>query len=144
MDLSRTSLPPRATELRVWVLRAGTELKDLRTAIRQELAAQSPVPAWSTLEVVDNMVLVATELATNAIKHGLPPTTVRLLHTANLFVLDVADDDLSTMPELATGRPADAGGHGLKLAGAFATEIGWYLAQRTKHIWATFPRNTPS
>ncbi|MCO8277728.1 ATP-binding protein [Actinoplanes sp. TRM 88003] len=131
--------PPEATELHVWVLNTSTELVHLRAAMRKELAGQGLTPDEDELQIVDSMVLVATELATNAIKHGIPPTEVRLLRTEEHFVLDVADRDLSTVPELAHTRPLNAGGRGLLLAMNMSLKVGWYAAHDTKHIWAVFP-----
>jgi hypothetical protein len=44
------------------------------------------------------------------------------------------------VPELADTRPLGAGGRGLHLAGAFSLDVGWYATERTKNIWASFPR----
>lgn len=85
------------------------------------------------------MVLVATELATNSIKYGIPPTIVRLLGTDDQFVLEVADHDLSTVPEPADTRPMNAGGRGLLLARSFSLDVGWYATADAKYVWATFP-----
>ncbi|MEH0843351.1 ATP-binding protein [Micromonospora sp. CPCC 205711] len=86
------------------------------------------------------VLLVATELATNALKHGRPPTIVRLMSDDDRFVLDVADHDLSTIPELAHTRPLGAGGRGLQIAMAVSLDVGWYASECTKNIWAAFPR----
>ena len=125
--------------MRSWVLTTSAQLRTLRAELYEELIG-SPMTDTDTLDSVpEHMMLVATELATNAIRHGSPPTEVRLLHTEDQFVLDVADHDLSTVPELAGTRPIDAGGRGLQLARSFSLEVGWYATETTKHIWATFP-----
>lgn len=134
--------PPEAEELHVWVLDDGTQLRHLRAALQKALTGHQFLAGDTLGGVPERMVLVATELATNAIVHGLPPTEVRLLRTADRFVLDVADRDLSTVPELAHNRPLHAGGRGLQLARAFSLDVGWYATDTAKHIWATFPRHT--
>jgi serine/threonine-protein kinase RsbW len=133
--------PPDAQELHVWILNTSTELRDLRASLNSALVHHGSSPAADMSDIADRMVLVATELATNAIRHGRPPTEVRLLCTPDQFVLDVADHDLSSVPELADTRPIGAGGRGLKLAQSFSLEVGWYATDSTKHIWATFPVN---
>ncbi|GIF02674.1 ATP-binding protein [Actinoplanes siamensis] len=139
MTQLRTSPPPPDAELlHLWVLDTSAELRSLRAALQAALAEHSDARSGPLDDIPDRMVLVATELATNAIRHGRPPTEVRLLHTGELFVLDVADHDLTTIPELADTRPIDAGGRGLLLAQSFAVEVGWYATEQTKHIWATF------
>ncbi|GAB2583477.1 hypothetical protein Aab01nite_84810 [Paractinoplanes abujensis] len=132
--------PPDATELHVWILNNSTELKHLRAALREALTRQELTMDEHGSEIADCMVLVATELATNAIKHGRPPTEIRLMRTEERFILDVADRDLSKIPELAHTRPIDAGGRGLKLAMDMSLQVGWYAGPTTKHIWAAFAR----
>jgi two-component sensor histidine kinase len=85
------------------------------------------------------MTVVANELATNALRHGLPPTVVRLLRAGDHLILDVADHDLNAAPEVVDDRPLGEGGLGLQLTQTFAVDIGWYTANRTKHVWASFP-----
>ncbi|MFG1604923.1 ATP-binding protein [Actinoplanes sp. NPDC049265] len=140
MTQLRTSPPPlNAEELNVWMLHSGSQLRELRAGLIKTLNEHTVVPAEKLDDIPERMVLVATELATNAIRHGLPPTTVRLLRTREEFVLDVADHDLTSFPELAETRPINAGGRGLRLAQAFALEVGWYATEEAKHIWAAFP-----
>jgi serine/threonine-protein kinase RsbW len=138
-QLQTSPPPPEAEPIHTWVLDNSTQLRDLRSALNQALTGH-PLLAGDTLgDVPERMVLVATELATNAIVHGRPPTEVRLLRGRDCFVLDVADHDLSTVPELADTRPLHAGGRGLQLARSFSVDVGWYATATTKHIWATFP-----
>ncbi|MEV4281498.1 ATP-binding protein [Actinoplanes xinjiangensis] len=140
MSPLRTSPPPPdATELTEWVLDSPEQLRVLRAGLIAALNEHTAAQREALADIPDRMVLVATELATNAIRHGRPPTVVRLLRARDQFVLDVADHDLSTVPELADIRPVNAGGRGLHLAEAFAVTVGWYATDTTKHIWATFP-----
>ncbi len=107
--------------------------------MHQAVHGHSSAAGQGTDDVLERMLVVVTELASNAIKHGLPPTEVRLSCTDEEFILDVADHDLSSVPELADTRPAGAGGRGLKLALSFSLEVGWYATDSTKHVWASFP-----
>lgn len=137
--LKTSPAPPDARELRLWTLTTSAQLRTLRAELYQELIGSPMTGADELDDLPEKMMLVATELATNAIRHGIPPTEVRLMRTADQFVLDVADHDLSTVPELAGTRPLGAGGRGLQLARSFSLDVGWYATERTKHIWATFP-----
>ncbi|WP_213003480.1 ATP-binding protein [Winogradskya consettensis] len=140
MGQLRTSPPPlQGRELHAWVLQSSTELKALRAALHQTVHKHPSVADQCTDHVLEQMLLVVTELASNAIKHGLPPTEVRLSCTDEQFILDVADHDLSSVPELADTRPVDAGGRGLKLALSLSLDVGWYATDSTKHVWASFP-----
>jgi serine/threonine-protein kinase RsbW len=136
-----TALPasvphPGAVELRCWRLDTFRELRQLRAALRIALA-EGLTPDYRDL--IDRMAVVATELATNALRHGLPPTEVRLLQGPDRLIIDVADHDLGTEPRLDRDRPPGSGGMGLVLARTFASEVGWYKAGETKHVWASFP-----
>jgi serine/threonine-protein kinase RsbW len=138
-QLQTSPPPPEAEVLHAWILDDSTQLRQLRSALQQALTGHPLVAGESLGDVPERMVLVATELATNAIVHGRPPTEIRLLRSHDCFVLDVADHDLSTVPELADTRPLHAGGRGLQLARSFSLDVGWYATDTTKHIWASFP-----
>jgi serine/threonine-protein kinase RsbW len=138
-QLQTSPPPPEAEALHAWILDDSTQLRQLRSALQEALTGHPLVAGESLGDVPERMVLVATELATNAIVHGRPPTEIRLLRTVDCFVLDVADHDLSTVPELADTRPLHAGGRGLQLARSFSLDVGWYATDTTKHIWASFP-----
>ncbi|MEH1057266.1 ATP-binding protein [Micromonospora sp. CPCC 206171] len=138
----RTSPPsPQATELRRWQLSSAADLRGLRASLHQALTGEELLVGEELGEVPELMVLVATELATNALRHGIPPTIVRLLVAEDRFILEVADHDLSTIPELVDTRPMGAGGRGLQIAEALSLDVGWYATDRTKNIWAAFPRS---
>jgi serine/threonine-protein kinase RsbW len=141
MEPLRTSLPPpKAVELRRWTLSSAAELRGLRSSLHLALAGSCLVDGAPLDEVPEQVVLVATELATNALRHGLPPTVVRLLCGEDCFLLDVADHDLSRVPELGDIDPAGSGGRGLQLARALSLDVGWYATDDAKHIWASFGR----
>ncbi|MGN9807043.1 ATP-binding protein [Micromonospora sp. L32] len=138
----RTSPPsPQATELRRWQLSSPAHLRGLRASLHQALTGEELLAGEELDEVPELMVLVATELATNALRHGIPPTIVRLLIAEDRFILEVADHDLSTIPELVDTRPMGAGGRGLQIAEAVSLDVGWYATDGTKNIWAAFPRS---
>jgi serine/threonine-protein kinase RsbW len=127
---------PAAVELRCWRLDNFRELRSLRADLRDAVAGG----ANRTLgDLAERMAVVATELATNALRHGLPPTEVRLLRDHDRLIIDVADHDLEAAPVLDEDRPLGAGGLGLQLTREFALDVGWYIGGATKHVWAGFP-----
>ncbi|GLY26613.1 anti-sigma regulatory factor [Micromonospora echinospora] len=141
MGTLRTSPPPpRAVELRRWMLCHPQDLRALRASLHEALTGDDLVDGARLDEVPELVVLVATELATNALRHGLPPTIVTLSASEGCFYLDVADHDLSTVPELVDFQPTGSGGRGLQLALALSLDVGWYATDTTKHIWASFDR----
>jgi serine/threonine-protein kinase RsbW len=128
-----------ALELHRWVLDSYDGLRGLRAALHQVITDGVVSESERLDDVFDRMAVVATELATNALRHGLPPTVVRLLRDGDHLILDVADHDLDAPPELVHDRPLGAGGLGLHLTQSFAVDIGWYTTDATKHVWASFP-----
>ncbi|WP_374537240.1 ATP-binding protein [Micromonospora aurantiaca (nom. illeg.)] len=141
MGQLRTSPPPpQASELEQWVLDSPEDLRGLRASLRDALNRHGLVQGADLDEVPHLVVLVATELASNALRHGRPPTIITLLATDDRFLLDVADHDVSSVPELTDIHPMDSGGRGLFLAQSVSLDVGWYGTEKTKNIWASFSR----
>ncbi|MDR6324514.1 ATP-binding protein [Actinoplanes couchii] len=138
-DLMTSPPPPQADELNVWVLDDGSQLRKLRVYLLEAVNTFADSRDAELDQIAATIALVATELATNAIKHGLPPTVVRLSQVDDQFIVDVADHDMATFLDLADTRPVNAGGRGLHVARALSLSVGWYATDTTKHIWATFP-----
>jgi anti-sigma regulatory factor (Ser/Thr protein kinase) len=136
MTTLRTSAPPpRAVELGEWGLSSGDELRLLRSGLRRALDAHTPAEA----DLSERVTLVATELASNALRHGRPPVAVRLLRAGEEVIVDVTDQDPGGFPQPADRDDRRYGGRGLIIAGTLSTEICWYAAEGTKHVWASFP-----
>lgn len=134
-----TSLPasvpyPSAAEICRWTLGSFGDLRVLRSQLREALAGRARAG-----DVTDRMTVVANELATNALRHGLPPTVVRLLRQSDRLIIDVADRDREAEPRVVEDRPLGAGGLGLQLTRDFAIDVGWYSTEVAKHVWASFP-----
>lgn len=137
MASSRASPPPiEKVPIGQWALGTFAELRLLRASLRAALTGQ-PMPDGGALDnVPEKLAVIATELAANAIAHAKPPTTVRLFRTETTFILDVADNDPWVVPQFADEHPSRAGGLGLHLARKLSHDIGWYVADGTKHVWA--------
>jgi hypothetical protein len=132
------SQPPPVAEIQAWVLDSPGELKVLRASLYKALTGRDFPKNAQLDDVPEKLVLVATELATNALRHGLPPTIVKLGRAGNRFILDVADHQPQVPPALADDRAPGEGGLGLQLARKLALDIGWYVLDGTKHVWAEF------
>src|SRR4051794_7280340 len=93
MSSLSSSAPPTMTEIQRGGLDSPVQLRIFRASLYGALTGGVP-PADAALDGVPEKLLgVATGLATNALRHGLPPTIVRLGHSGGYFVLDVADHD---------------------------------------------------
>nr|WP_221379228.1 ATP-binding protein [Actinoplanes polyasparticus] len=141
-EVTKSRPPPHTVELRRWSLVRPDDLRSLRRSLDQVLAELGPTGDEVLAEVFERIVLVATELATNALQHGLPPTTVRLLRHDDRLVLDVADHDRHHAPVDTAAALADHRGRGLPIARAMSLDIGWYPAGDAKHVWASFAIET--
>jgi serine/threonine-protein kinase RsbW len=137
MNHVSTSRPPPAVELQRWALSGAAELRSLRTSLQQALRAIRTTGAHDLQDISERIVLVATELATNALQHGLPPTTVRLLRHQDRFVLDVADHNPGNAPLEAALSLAGQRSRGLPIVRAMSLDIGWYTDGAVKHVWAS-------
>ena len=136
--------PAEFTEVNSWILDSVDGLARLRGSLFYELTGTPYLGSSSLDEVPEKMVLVTSELATNALRHGKPPTIVTLMSHDDEHLLDVADHDVSSVPALAEGREPGEGGFGLLLAQQLALDVGWYASDTTKHIWARFSAEKPA
>lgn len=137
---SAPRLPNLGVEVRRWVLDNSTQLSALRAALLESIAPAAQPTSHELGETAEKMLIVATELATNGLRYGLPPTIVRLCRISQGYVVDVVDHDPATRPEQTRSQshsPA-SGGLGLVLTRALSIDVGWYRTTTTKHVWARF------
>ncbi|WP_280373328.1 ATP-binding protein [Nocardia wallacei] len=109
--------------------------RQIREAVRVMLTPRTGV-------VVDDAVLVADELITNALEHGQPPRRVRLrLRTCPARLRIEVDDHGVGVPYLRA--PDDGGGRGMTVIDRMAT--GWGVIDYTgfKTVWAEMPLDRP-
>lgn len=140
-----TNRPPDGyVTVATWVLDSAAELRRLRGSLYEAITGRSAPPGGGLGSVPEQMVLVASELATNALEHGRPPTTVSLLRDGDDLLLEVADHDPETEPYIADEREPGQGGHGLRLSWKLAQDLAWYVDDGSKRIWARFPASSAS
>lgn len=135
-----TARPPREfTVVASWPVHTVTDIAELRAELLRWITMTgATVPALALGDVANKMMLVASELATNAVRHGQPPTVVSLLRHADALILDVADHAASRVPVIAGPRAPGRGGFGLMIARRLAQEVAWYADPPAKHVWAMF------
>ncbi|MGW1191895.1 ATP-binding protein [Streptomyces sp. NPDC002559] len=126
---------------------AGAEFVQRFSATRRgarlarRLAVQQ-LDAWGTpygSGLSDALAVVVSELAANAVMHGLVPGRdfeLRLVVSAGTLRVEVSDARGERGPELRPFRPGAESGFGLHLVGALATS--WGVEERVvgKTVWA--------
>ncbi|MBB5779405.1 ATP-binding protein [Nonomuraea jabiensis] len=99
---------------------------------------------WGLAELIENMELVVSELATNALRHGLhldEPHCQRPVHMSLVrrgpLVTGAFTDPGSSVPVLRYPGPLDTGGLGLHIVESLSLRWGWSaLAPHGKIVWA--------
>ncbi|MEU2392696.1 ATP-binding protein [Streptomyces sp. NPDC007369] len=95
-------------------------------------------------DVVQNAVLVACELLTNARVHTRGPVGVDLVLDADGGQLTVGVSDPSSLePFLRPYRPAEPHGHGMHIVDGLATAWGVSRRPGGKTVWATLAVEDP-
>ncbi|GII99821.1 histidine kinase-like protein [Sediminihabitans luteus] len=125
--------PSGFTEVAAW---AVTTTDDL-THVRDALYTMLPGSGTRRLgEIPESIVLVTSELTTNALRHGRAPALVRLHQSRGAYMIEVVDHAPESAPVVAGPRAAGEGGFGLVLASRLAQDVGWYSTRTAKHVWA--------
>jgi len=131
-------------EVERWHLENLSDLRPMRAALRDHLAANSPSSVEDGLP--DRLLLVANELASNALRHGRGEAVVVLGRGDAGWLLDVMDLAVERDPSPAVDRTPGEGGYGLYLVAELAASMGWYHDGEHKHVWshvlAHAPRST--
>ncbi|MCW2571231.1 MAG: putative regulatory protein [Frankiales bacterium] len=94
---------------------------------------------WHLPEVIDDAVLAASELVTNAVLHGLPPIGMRLRRRVGLVRLDVDDarPETTSRPQRSV-EPAESG-RGLDIVRQVSDHMGiTQIAGKGKCIYAAW------
>lgn len=97
---------------------------------------------WQLTDLIDDIELCTSELATNALLHGVPPGrefAVRLDLTDDLVRLEVRDSG-DGRPEIQHVDESNCSGRGLFLVGELAVDFGIDQHVVGKTVWAAFKR----
>ncbi|NSC25266.1 SpoIIE family protein phosphatase [Streptomyces albus subsp. chlorinus] len=123
-------LPP--DRIAQWEVPSDPEaVAPVRTACRERMTA------WGLGETAFTAELLLSELLTNAIRHGEPPVTVRLL--CDRYLTCEVSDSSSTAPHVRRATTVDEGGRGLFLIAQLARHWGIRYGPHGKTIWAELP-----
>ncbi|MYW05061.1 ATP-binding protein [Streptomyces sp. SID3343] len=113
------------------------------SAARHRLSAD--LDAWGiSLDVVDDAVLILSELLSNALRHAraLPSGNVRAawwVRPDGLLAIEVTDGGSSTRPRQASPSLSAHGGRGLSIIGTLAADWGVRGSHEEVTVWALVP-----
>jgi signal transduction histidine kinase/DNA-binding response OmpR family regulator/serine phosphatase RsbU (regulator of sigma subunit) len=111
------------------------DLSKLRPT-RQEVARR--LREWGAEpDLVDDVVLLVSELVTNAVVHGRPPVELRVRRSRAHLVLEV-EDHASYLPRRMRPTEHDEHGRGLQLVALLADRWGTRPTHDGKVVWCVF------
>jgi signal transduction histidine kinase len=117
-------------------LHSLSELAALRTRLRATLTGSPTVIDLQREHWSERLVLIADELASNALRHGEPPVRTVLSSAGRQWLLTVSDASLEVPPAPAQGRDPGLGGFGLYLVADLSLRHGWCREPGAKTVWA--------
>ncbi|WP_402377776.1 ATP-binding protein [Isoptericola rhizosphaerae] len=136
-----------ATSLRsrlvgTWTVVSVDGLSSARSRLQETLCAETPTPCAETeptRSLLQNIVLVASELTANALEHTDGPARLDVVSDGVAVTVSVMDRCPDSPPVLSPDRKLGEGGFGLQLALRIADDVGWYRTpDGAKHVWARF------
>jgi serine/threonine-protein kinase RsbW len=89
--------------------------------------------------VADDIVLAASELAANAIRHGHPPALLRLGYSDGRVRVTVGNHGSSADPQIPDAVEGAGHGRGLAIVQSLADRMGWERDGERLDVWAEFP-----
>src|SRR5262249_50878230 len=95
---------------------------------------RSAMAAWQLEDLVANAVLLADELAGNAVRHARTPLTLRASRTAG-SVRAAVDDRCRAPPAPIPPGAEGAGGRGILLVDALSSRWGFEIHEDGKTVW---------
>src|SRR4051794_27522476 len=117
---------PSDEEVARGTLNQPPALETLRAGLQPAVRAYAAEATVNLSDLTERLMIAATELAGNALRHGRPPTVVTLLRADGHLIIDVTDNDPTTRPAVDPRPPPGSGGLGLTLTQRLANEVGWY------------------
>ena len=90
-------------------------------------------------DVIDTVMLLASELVTNAVLHASPPVRVRVEITAAVLHVEIHDSGTSALPAPSTAGATETSGRGLAIVEALASRWGSQPTEGGKFVWFELP-----
>ncbi|HZI98115.1 MAG TPA: ATP-binding protein [Actinomycetales bacterium] len=128
-----------------WTLDATDQLHVVREGLRAEIGNSKGPTAhpFALADPTERVLLVATELAGNALRHAAPPVEVHLSRSAGGWIVLVTDSRPQLPPRPAASPTKDGGGRGLVIVDTLSVGTGWSPDGDSKSVWAFVPDEPP-
>ncbi len=139
---------PQGSDDDVAILVAAMDVPGGREVLTERLPAEVSAPAAARALVVDRLVreglapatvqdvvLVVSELVTNAVRHGSPPIELQVRTSGDAVVVEVRDDRTEE-PVLRAPRADDEWGRGLRIVDMLSERWGSRLGRWDKSVWS--------
>ncbi len=109
-------------------------------AARARALVSALLRQWDTRDATrDKVLLLVSELVTNAVRHAGGPITVRLIRAGHGLLCEVGDTG-NGRPRLGRGRTLDDRGRGLHVVHRLTTRWGVRWTESGKVVWAEVAR----
>lgn len=118
-------------------LQAANFPASLHSPGRARSFARSVLEEWHLEHITDAVVLVVSELGTNAVVHAASPFSVSLARQGSVVRIAVRDGDRS-MPR-SREPSSDSGGRGMTIVQNLARDWGFEPEAEGKSVWAEIP-----
>jgi anti-sigma regulatory factor (Ser/Thr protein kinase) len=142
VDEARTEVEVGGDESAAGVSRLELQLphttESVRRARRTIAAFLDPAEVPGT--VVDDLLLLVSELVTNAVVHAGSPAVVRLDADIKRIKVAVADRDADKAPSVVEPDPLSSSGRGVLLVDRLAARWGVEPQCEGKVVWFELPR----
>ena len=121
----------RSRDTATWQLSARGD-----TAARARILASSLLRRWHVSDLAqDSVLLVISELVTNAVLFGTGPVTLRLVKAGSRLICEVGDTG-NGRPRLRHSGALDDSGRGLHVIHKLTTRWGVWWTDEGKAVWA--------
>lgn len=91
-------------------------------------------PQGVSPRVRESALLIASELVTNALRHGRGKIELRLTMLSAYLRIEVVDEGADRAPAVRQEDPDESGGWGLRIVDQLAAQ--WGVFEGTTHVWA--------
>ena len=132
-DLTRYAALYKETYGQEEAVAAWDVMADAAAVSRVRSESVRRMVSWGLEEAAFVTELVVSELVTNAIRYGVPPIQLRLIHD-DVLTCEVSDAS-STAPHMRRARVFDEGGRGLLLVAQLTQRWGTRQTSTGKTIW---------